>query len=65
MVESFAEGRNSRALQSWFNIAAAQDDYAEGWYFDPECLQRDGWEMVTGKTNNDPPRKWTGWRKRR
>ena len=36
MVESFAEGRNSRASQSWFNIAAAQDDYAEGWYFDPE-----------------------------
>lgn len=65
MVESFAHGQNSAASAHWFEKAAAQDDYAEGWYFDPECLEFDGWQVVKGTTQDNPPREWTGWRKKR
>ena len=65
MVESFADGSNSVASVHWFEKAAAQDEYAEGWYFDDECMLFDGWEIVEGTTKDDPPRKWTGWRKKR
>lgn len=66
ILASVADGRQSAASQSWFNLAAAQDDYAEGWYFDPECLQADGWievEGTTQKTKTKPARKWQGWKK--
>lgn len=66
IVNSFANGTNSVLSQRRFNAAAAQNDFAEGWYFDDECLKGDGWivtEGITEKTETKPSRTWTGWKK--
>ena len=67
MVNSFETGTNSSLSQRWFRAAAEQDEFAEGWYFDHECLETDGWTVTEGttkKTETTPARKWIGWRKR-
>ena len=66
IVASLADGSQSAASQAWFTMPAAQNDFAEGWYFDDECLEADGWIRAEGKTkatDTAPSRKWTGWRK--
>lgn len=66
IVETFADGSQSAGSQSWFNNAAAQDAYEEGWYFDHECLADDGWivaEGTTKATDTSPARTWKGWKK--
>lgn len=36
-------GASKQQSLDWFEAAAALDDWAEGWYFDHECLPEDGW----------------------
>ena len=66
ILARFADASQSSASQSWFNLIAAQDDYAEGWYFDDECLEVDGWIQTEGTTpasGNQKATTWKGWRK--
>ena len=61
LLSAFADGSNSVASVSWFDIAAETDQWVEGWLFDEECLREDGWAKTTGRT--DDGRTWRGWHK--
>ena len=66
MVNRFKTGKSSSHSQRWFVAAAAQDDLAEGWYFDDGCLVDDGWIVTKGTieaTDSAQARNWTGWTK--
>ena len=58
LLSAFADGTQSRLSAYWFNAAAKTDEWAEGWLFDEECLQADGWVERTGQIQGKP---WRGW----
>ena len=61
MLATFADGTNSHIASHFFDLAAPQRDYTEGWLFDPECLEYDGWQRMIRTIDGTPPQKLSAW----